>query len=145
MLSIIAGLDQTTLDRKGVVSDWSIKNVLAHIAAWEEWVVQVLPVRISTGVTPEDFRARAKDEARFNADEVAEREEQTPSEQLAALERTRADLLTFMRGLDRATLARQHPWDSWRGTVPEYLLAALRNHEAEHVEALRTAVAQMSG
>src|SRR3954451_6170332 len=69
LLAAIGGLDEAALDRKSVVGDWSVKNVLAHIAAWEAWVVQALPVRMSTGTTPEDFRQRAEDEERFNAEE----------------------------------------------------------------------------
>ena len=139
LLDTIAGLDEATLDRKGVVGEWSIKNILAHIAAWEDWVVQALPVRVSTGVTPEDFRQRAEDEDRFNAEEVAEREELTPDEQLMELERTRAELLAYLASLDAAVLTRAHPWDTWAGTLPEYVLEALRDHEAEHVEVLRAA------
>jgi hypothetical protein len=137
LLAAIGGLDETALDRKGVVGDWSVKNVLAHIAAWEAWVVQALPARMTTGTTPEDFQQRAENEDRFNAEEVAEREELTPDEQLMELERTRAELLAYLRGLDSAELARRQPWDSWEGTLPEYLLEALRDHEAEHVEVLR--------
>jgi hypothetical protein len=139
LLAAIGGLDETALDRKGIIGDWSIKNVLAHIAAWEAWVVQALPARMATGTTPEDFRQRAEDEDRFNAEEVAEREELTPDEQLMELERTRAELLAFVHSLDADSLARKQPWDTWEGTVPEYLLEALRDHEAEHVEALRKA------
>ena len=94
---------------------------------------------MTTGTTPEDFRQRAEDEDRFNAEEVAEREELTPDEQLMELERTRAELLAYLRGLDAAALARTQPWDTWAGTLPEYLLEALRDHEAEHVEMLRAA------
>ena len=144
LLAAIGGLDEAALDRKDVVGDWSIKNVLAHIAAWEAWVVQALPARMTTGATPEDFRQRAEDEDRFNAEEVAEREELTPDEQLMELERTRAELLAYVRSLDADTLARRQPWDTWEGTLPEYLLEALRDHENEHVEALRAAVAKIS-
>jgi hypothetical protein len=145
LLAAIGGLEEAALDRTGVVGDWSIKNVLAHIAAWEAWVIQTLPARMASGVTPPDFRQRAEDEDRFNAEEVAEREELTPDEQLMELERTRAELLSYVRGLDAAALERTHPWDTWAGTVPEYLLAALRDHEAEHVEALRTAIVVLRG
>jgi hypothetical protein len=145
LLGAIAGLDEATLDHKGVVGEWSIKNVLAHIAAWEDWVVQALPVRVSTGVTPDDFRQRAEDEDRFNAEEVAEREELTPDEQLMELERTRAELLDYLGSLDAATLARTHLWDTWERTLPEYVLESLRDHEAEHVEALRAASVRLKG
>src|SRR5215207_5759711 len=144
LLAAISGLDEAALDRKGVVGDWSIKNVLAHIAAWEAWVVEALPARVSTGVTPKDFRQRAEDEDRFNAEEVAEREELTPDEQLMELERTRAELLAYLHGLDEDALARTQPWDTWAGTLPEYLIEALRDHEAEHVKMLREAVAELT-
>jgi hypothetical protein len=137
LLTVVSGLDEAALDRKGVSGDWSVKNVLAHIAAWEAWVVQALPVRMSTGTTPADFRQRAEDEDRFNAEEVAEREELTPDEQLMELERTRAELLAYLGSLDAATLERKHPWDTWEGSLPEYLLDALRDHEAEHVGELK--------
>ena len=144
LLAAIDSLDEAALDRKGIVGDWSIKNVLAHIAAWEAWVVEALPVRMTSGTTPQNFRQRAEDEDRFNAEEVAEREELMPDEQLMELERTRAALLAYVGGLDAAALERTHPWDTWAGTLPEYLLAALRDHEAEHVEDLRTAAAALT-
>jgi hypothetical protein len=142
LLAAISGLDEAALDRTGVLGDWSIKNVLAHIAAWEAWVVQALPARMATGTTPQDLQQRADDEDRFNAEEVAEREELTPDEQLMELERTRAELLAYIGGLGAAVLERRHPWDTWAGTLPEYLLVALRDHEAEHIEALRAALSQ---
>jgi hypothetical protein len=145
LLAAIGGLDEAALDRQGVIGDWSIKNVLAHIAAWEAWVVEALPARLTTGTTPQDFRQRAEDEDRFNAEEVAEREELTPDEQLMELERTRAELLAYLRGLDAAALEHKHPWDSWEGSLPEYLLEALRDHEAEHIEALRAAAVGLKG
>ncbi len=144
LLDAIQGVDQAALDRKGVIGAWSIKNVLAHIAAWEAWVVQALPARLASGTTPPDLAQRLVDEDASNAEEVAEREELTPDEQLMELERNRAELLAFVRGLDEATLTRLNPWDTWAHTVPDYLLDALRNHEAEHAETLRAAAAALT-
>ena len=140
LLGAIAGLDEDALDRKGAVGEWSVKNVLAHIAAWEEWVVQALPRRLASGVTPDDFRARTDDEDRFNAEEIAEREELTPSEQLIELERTRAALLDELGRVDAATWERQKLWDTWEGALAEYLRASLIEHEQEHIDGLRAAL-----
>jgi hypothetical protein len=140
LLDTIGGLDEDRQDRKGLVGEWSIKNVLAHLAAWEAWVVQALPERVATGTTSAAFRERAENEDRFNYEEVAEREELTPREQLMELERTREELLAYLRGLDDQTLGRHNPWDTWQGTIPEYLVSSLRDHEAEHVEELRKAL-----
>ena len=144
LLETIAGLDDAALERKGVIGDWSIKNLLAHIAAWESWVVQALPVRLATGETPEHMRARLVDEDASNAEEVAEREELTPGEQLMELERTRDALIAYLRTLDEATFERRRPWSTWEGTLGEYLLASLRDHEAEHRADLRATVARLA-
>jgi hypothetical protein len=140
LLGVVGSVDEDDQDRKGVIGEWSIKNVLAHLAAWEAWVVQALPERVSTGTTPAAFRERAENEDRFNHEEVAEREELTPHEQLMELERTHAELLVYVRGLDDETLGRGNPWDTWQGTIPDYLVESLRDHEAEHVEELRKAL-----
>jgi hypothetical protein len=145
LLDCVGGLDEDLLDRGGMVGAWSIKNVLAHLAAWEDWVVQALPARVATGATPDDFRERAENEDRFNAEEVAEREELTPGEQIMELERTREELLRYVHSLDAATLARRGPWAGWPETIPDYLLVALRDHEAEHCEILQAAVSKFKG
>jgi len=139
LLDTIAGLSEGALESKGVIGDWSIKNVLAHIAAWESWVVQVLPTRLATGETPAELRARIEDEDRYNAEEVGEREELTPAEQLIELERTRAALLDELRGVDAATWERRGPWSTWQGTLAEYLRTSLVGHEQEHIGDLRAA------
>ena len=140
LLALVGGLDEAALDRKGTLGAWSVKNALAHLAAWEEWVAGVLPERMASGATPADFRERAANEDRFNALEVAEREELTPDEQLMELERIRAELLRYLATLPPAELARRAPWPEWAGTLPEYLLAGLEEHEREHLAALRAAL-----
>lgn len=145
LLDAIAGLDEAALDRKGMVGEWSIKNVLAHIAAWEGWLVQTLPARLATGEIPEALRAPAADEDRWNAEQVAEREELTPDEQLMELERARDALVTYLRTLDEATLERPRPWPRWQGTLREFFLRAIRDHEQEHLDDLRAAAARLAG
>ena len=143
LLGTIAGIDETMLDRKGVVGDWSIKNVLAHLAGWEEWIIRALPIMLAGGELPEDLRAAARDENRYNREQVAEREELTPGEQLMELERIRATLIEYIRTLDEATLNRPQPWPRWKGTLAEYFFTAVRDHDAEHREMLEAAVAQL--
>jgi hypothetical protein len=145
LLDAIAGLDEPQLDRKGSVSEWSIKNVLAHISAWEAWVVQALPERMATGETPADLSVRIADEDRYNAEEVAEREELTASEQLIELERTREALLAYLHGLSDAIWERRRPWRTWEGTLAEYLRESIVGHEAEHIADLKAAAEQLKG
>ncbi len=137
--ALINSCEPEALERKGAVGDWSAKNVLAHLAAWEAWVVEALPERMRTGATPAHLRERLADEERFNAEEIAEREELTVDEQIIELERYRDELLAWLATLDQAAVSRPQPWGTWLGTLPEYLIEALRDHEAEHIAALRAA------
>lgn len=140
LLRTIGGLDDAALDRKGVVGEWSVKNVLAHLAAWEDWVAKALPARLATGETPADMRARTEDEDRYNALEIGEREKLSPDEQLAELARIRAGLVGYVGSLDEATMRMEQPWIGWDGTIGAYLLEALGQHEQEHIDELRAAL-----
>ncbi|HEU4322998.1 MAG TPA: DinB family protein [Roseiflexaceae bacterium] len=140
LLASFAGLDETALDRKGLVGEWSVKNVLAHIVGWEVWVIEMLQTRLAGGDLPDHLRAAAADEHAFNAAQVAEREELTPDEQLMELERTRDELLALLRGLDPARLDDPRPWPSARSSVADYLRASLIHHDQEHAAYLRAAL-----
>ena len=41
-LDDIAGLSENTLIEPGVIGDWSVKDILAHISAWEAELVKLL-------------------------------------------------------------------------------------------------------
>ncbi|GAB4216794.1 MAG: hypothetical protein OHK0022_58340 [Roseiflexaceae bacterium] len=140
LLASIAGLDEAALDRKGLVGEWSAKNVLAHIAGWEVWVIEMLQTRLEGGELPDHLRAAAADEHAFNAAQVAEREELTPDEQLMELERTREELLALLRGLDPARLEDPKPWPSAKSSIAAYLRASLIQHDQEHAAYLRAAL-----
>jgi DinB family protein len=145
LLAALAGRSPQTLERAGVVGDWSIKNVLAHLAARELVVAQALPERLSTGKTPEVLATIAANEDAWNAAQVAEGEELSPGDQLAELGWTQSVLLQYVRSLDDATLERRRPWVGWEGTVAEYIADAIAHHEREHTEQISAALALVAG
>ena len=113
LLDALTDLTDEQLDTKGTVGDWSIKNALAHLTAWEQVVTQITPERLRTGVYPEALRAINADEDADNARETAAREHLTPTEQLAEFAQARADLATMIHSLGDDALAREHPWPEW--------------------------------
>ncbi|MDI3341000.1 MAG: DinB family protein [Sphaerobacter sp.] len=48
----IAGLTDEELLEPGVMGDWSVKDILAHITAWEEEALRHLPVILEGGRPP---------------------------------------------------------------------------------------------
>src|SRR5258708_153554 len=143
LLEAISSLSDDQLDRKGVVGEWSIKNALAHLTAQEEVLTRVTLERLHTGAYPEELRAINADADASNAREVAAREHLSPTEQLAALARARAELSTMIREMGDAALAREQPWPQWSGTLASYFLANVGEHEREHVAAIQAGAEQL--
>src|SRR5215813_7885789 len=81
LLETFAGLPDATLNQKGVVGEWSIKNVLAHVAAWEQTVTGFLPERLATGAKPAIF-TQMSDEDAWNEKTVTQHEHLSPQQQI---------------------------------------------------------------
>lgn len=143
LLDTLKKCSDEQLNAAGVVGDWSIKNTLAHLTSWEQLVLETLPERLATGKRPEAFVAIGEDEDGFNARTVAEREHLTPVEQRFEMENVRAQLVNYLRSLGDENLQRSHPFDGWNGTLAEYMLAAICDHEKEHCDTICAAVAAM--
>jgi len=140
LLDAITTLPEGLLDEKGVVGEWSIKNVLAHLTDWESVVTSFLPDRIATGNRPHILSVMSADEDAWNAQEVASREHLTPMEQLDEFQRTRQALLQVLSDAGEEALNRQHPWPEWQGTLATYILEQVGDHEREHREAVLAAI-----
>lgn len=140
LLAVVARYDDAAQDHKGTVGEWSIKNVLAHLAAQERIVATTTPQRLRTRETPAVIAAINADAERWNAEHVAAAEHLTPAEQRAELAVARAALVEMIRALGDEALARPNPWPGWQGTLAEYLIAVIASHEREHREAIAAVV-----
>ena len=47
-----AGLPEAQLTEPGVVGDWSVKDLLAHVSTWEEEALKFLPLILAGGRAP---------------------------------------------------------------------------------------------
>lgn len=128
------------LTRKGVVGAWSIKNVLAHLAGQERLVAQVLPQRLTTGVAPQIVALINADADAWNAKHIEVSESLTFSEQVQQLEQARQALVQVIHDIGEQALNRRHPWPEWEGTVAEYILQVVGEHEHEHRTSLLAAL-----
>ena len=52
LLDALKSVPDALLDQKGVVGEWSIKNVLAHLTSWESVVTHFLPERLASASDP---------------------------------------------------------------------------------------------
>jgi uncharacterized protein (TIGR03083 family) len=133
LLSAIEGLSEQEMVRPGVVGEWSVKDTLAHIAAWDEEFRAVIHAFVTQedpvfGYTISGKRGFAK----WNARQVEKRRDLSVAQILAELEEARQELVELVQGLTEEQLNRQAvpPWRSPK-TVRRNL-QILDEHDREH-------------
>ena len=112
VLAVVDGLPAEEWDHPGVCGDWSIKEIIAHLASYELVLVEVLAGFDGGGPTPylDAFRVPG---GNFNDAQVARRRAQPALETLAEYTAAHEQLRAHAARIEAAT---------WRqaGTVPWY-------------------------
>jgi hypothetical protein len=90
-----AGVPDSRLVQPGVVDDWSVKDILAHVTTWEEEALRHLPLVIAGG-TPPRYAAQGGIDA-FNARATETGRRLSLAEVLRRRDETHARLVDFIR------------------------------------------------
>ena len=133
-LRLLDGVPERELLRPRTQGGWSIKDVLAHFAAWEEEAVRRFAL-IARGRGERIFFYDADPRAvdRFNARAVAAARHLSLGGVLRRLGRVRQRLIVWLQRLPPASLrhpGHKHPVTAW---LPEYAWT----HERQHRRRLR--------
>jgi hypothetical protein len=135
----IAGLDEAALTVPGVVGEWSIKDLIGHVATWEERAVQHVE-RWRRGEPPA-LRGVAIDE--YNAQEAARRQGWMLAKVLDDAAETRRRLRAALTSITENEWATVITIDDRQQTAGEWLGSALGGdegpgtHAAEHATEIR--------
>jgi uncharacterized protein (TIGR03083 family) len=90
-----AGLADDQMQEPGVVGDWSVKDILAHVTVWEEEALKYLPLIRQCG-TPPRYADMYGGIDTFNA-QMTERNRGLPlGEVLSHLEETHQQLVSYL-------------------------------------------------
>ncbi|MGE0543992.1 MAG: maleylpyruvate isomerase N-terminal domain-containing protein [Dehalococcoidia bacterium] len=90
-----AGLTDARLTEPGVIEDWSVKDIIAHITTWEEEALKHLPVIIAGGSPPRYVTFGGLDA--FNARMTAKKRALPLAEVLRQRDETHNRLVEFVR------------------------------------------------
>jgi hypothetical protein len=90
-----AGLPEERLLEPGVVDDWSVKDIVAHVTTWEQEALTHLPVIIAGG-SPPRYGAQGGIDA-FNARATQDGRRRSLAEVLRRRDETHARLLDYVR------------------------------------------------
>jgi hypothetical protein len=100
-----AGLPDSRLMEPGVMGDWSVKDILAHVTTWEEEALKHLPLIIAGGRPPRYVTYGGIDA--FNARMTEQKRGLSLSEVRRQLDETHRRLLDFIESAPEDQLRRE--------------------------------------
>jgi uncharacterized protein (TIGR03083 family) len=133
LLSAIEGLSEQQMVCPDVIGEWSVKDTLAHIAAWDEEFRAVIHAFVTQEDPVFDYTISGKRGfAQWNAQQVEKRRGLSVAQILAELEETHQKLVDLVQGLTEEQLSRQAtpPWR--HPTTARRNLEILDEHDREH-------------
>ena len=124
-----ADLSPEELEQPGVVGDWSIKDILAHVTTWEAESLEQLPV-IARGERPASYKALYGGIDAFNEQTTARKRSLSLAEVLEQLDATHRRLVDYIAAAPheqfttKSRCYRRLGWDSFK-------------HYPQHEQAIR--------
>jgi len=130
LLAGLLGLDRRALTEEAFLDGWTVKDALAHFAAWDRWEHRQMRGML-VGERPDDrvFRGRGVDA--FNAAVVDAWRDRTLTAVVAELEGARATWVAWLRDLPEETFFASRPFDEWDWAFPNCLEVQWQ-HDADH-------------
>lgn len=122
--STIYGLSETVLTSKGVVGDWSVKDVMAHVGRWEEVCFVELQKHLRGEQPTEDYR----DALPYNDRWEAELQALSLQEAVERFETAHYRLFGLLSSLTP---------EQWDGYVRAWVRGSIWHHFEEHSEQIR--------
>ena len=136
IMAALDGLSPDAMLRPGVIGLWSVKDILAHLTAWQSELITALAQLDKPNRVPEIVNIEDIDE--WNAEQYRASARRTLAAVMEDFSGVHKHLLKAVESLDDKTLdnARKFPW--MEGEPLSYLIAENGYwHEQEHAEEIR--------
>jgi len=133
LLGTLSSVPETAWETPGVCGDWSVKDVVAHLASYEVLLVDILASVSGDGPTPCLDRFLTPG-APFNDDEVAARRGRSRTEVMAELTETHARTLEMIAAIPAETIARPGTltWYGAEYALDDMIVYMYYGHKREH-------------
>ena len=129
---VIGGLPPDQMTAPGAVGDWSVKDVLAHLAMWTSRCV-TLVFQAEQGQPPEDVGAMFDGFEALNAADYQLQKDRPLDRVLADFRGSHRQLLRRLGSWPEASLDDPKRFPYLRGmSMSEFLISEVADHDAEH-------------
>jgi hypothetical protein len=135
---ICAGLSEAAMVAPGVEGEWSVKDILCHISAWEKYLLDRLEM-VMTGEPPQ-YPAMASwdDVHRFNAQVYADNKDRLLSSVILEFRSLYRGVMTILEALNDTQLTQPYSYDFPDDALT--LLQLIRANTWEHYREHRSAI-----
>ncbi len=130
--AVIARFSDEELTTPGKEGDWSIREVMAHIAAWDEWGKRAIETRLTQDDLPTQMAEEARNPDPFNARAVEPWKGYDAKQARAAFAQAYQGLINFLQATPQEKLYRPIMRPNGKTTTPASTLSALAHHKDEH-------------
>src|SRR6266699_5788496 len=100
-----AGLSDSQLTEPGVMDNWSVKDILAHVTTWEEEALKYLPLILTEGKPPRYTQFGGIDA--FNAQMAEQKRDMTLSYVQRQLDETHRLLIDYLQSVPEEHFTRE--------------------------------------
>jgi DinB superfamily len=147
VLQTIAGFPEAEWETPGACGIWSVKDIIAHLASYEQVLVDILISFTSDGSTPVLGRY-IEQGGQFNDNEVGSRKTKKIQEVLAEFNDAHARTLSMIADIPAETLRQNGtlPWYGMAYALDDVLVYMYYGHKREHsaqVAAFRDALERL--
>src|SRR5919201_1468607 len=133
LLASFEGLSEEEMLRPGVTEEWSVRDVLTHVAAWDRAVTASFRQMLE-GERPELLDLDEDGIQAFNAEHHQADKGRSLEEVLRELNDSREEMLDLLRGVDNAALFAPAPGDEHADMSIAGHLRVQVSHDEEHAE-----------
>ncbi|HPO58358.1 MAG TPA: DinB family protein [Anaerolineaceae bacterium] len=99
-----AGLTEEQMNMPGVIEEWSVKDIIAHVSVWEKETLKMLPLILNGSRTPRYSTTYGGIDA-FNALKTEEQRSLSLREVQEDLEKTHESLIAYLQTLPEQALS----------------------------------------
>lgn len=133
LVNSYAGLTDEEMLEPGVAGDWSVRDVLAHVAAWDR--AQTAAYRMMLrGERPALLDLDEEGNEVFNHEHHERLKELSLQEVITELFAAREEMVEVLRGVDNAALFAPAPGDEHAELSIAACISVSASHDGEHAE-----------
>ncbi len=130
----VADLPDNEWQTAGVCGHWSVKEIIDHLASFEQLLVEVLTSLLEEAPLTPTLQRLLLDEAQFNDDEVARRHDLTVEESWIGYETAHETAVSLLAKIppEGQRLKGTLPWYGEAYDLEDFLVYTYYGHKREH-------------